>query len=127
MRLRHATRRKIRWVVLPSILLNSLLLNTNISSADEIDKLKINEYKIYAHLRIIDDLNYRCVVDLWELESKWNPKARNNKSSAYGIPQLLELKETNPFKQIDRGIKYIEARHGSPCRALAYHNKHGWY
>ena len=127
MRLRHATRRKIRYLVLPSILLNSLL-NTNTSSADEIDKLKVNQYKIYAHLRIIDDPNYRCVVDLWELESKWNPKAKNKKSSAYGIPQILGLKETNPFKQIDHGLRYLDARYsGDGCKALAYHKKHGWY
>jgi len=127
MTLRHATRRKIRYLVIPSILLNSLL-NTNNSNANEIDKFKVNQYKIYAHLRIIDDTNYRCVVSLWELESKWNPKANNPKSSAYGIPQLLGMKETNPYKQIDLGLKYLDARfNGDGCKALAYHRKNGSY
>jgi len=127
MTLRHATRRKIRYLVLPSILLSSLLQATN-SNANEIDKFKVNQYKIYTHLRIIDDTNYRCVVSLWELESKWNPKANNPKSSAYGIPQLLGMKETNPFKQIDLGLKYLDKRfNGDACKALAYHRKNGSY
>ncbi len=69
-----------------------------------------------------------CLDELWYLESRWNYKAKNPKSSAAGIPQLLNLKETDPFKQIDRGLKYIDHRYdGCACKALAHHKAKGWY
>ena len=85
-------------------------------------------YKLYTHMKLGDDKQYRCVVILWRLESHWNPKAANKHSSARGIPQLLKLTETNPYKQIDLGLKYIDRRYdGDGCKALAYHMKHGHY
>jgi hypothetical protein len=88
----------------------------------------IEMFKLYAHMKVSNDKQYRCLVSLWYLESKWNPKARNPKSTAFGIPQLLKMKEINPFKQIDLGIKYIDHRYdGSACKALAKHKKSGHY
>lgn len=84
-------------------------------------------YKLYAHTQLLNDKEYRCLKKLWDRESRWDPTADNPKSSAYGIPQLLRLKETNPFKQIDRGLSYIKHRHGTPCKAYAYHLKKGHY
>ena len=85
-------------------------------------------YKLYTHMKLGDDKQYRCVVILWRLESQWNPKAANKQSSARGIPQLLKMTETNPYKQIDLGLKYIAHRYkGDTCKALAYHMKHGHY
>ena len=85
-------------------------------------------YKLYTHMKLGDDKQYRCVVILWRLESQWNPKAANKKSSARGIPQLLKMTETNPYKQIDLGLKYLAHRfNGDGCKALAYHMKHGHY
>jgi hypothetical protein len=87
-------------------------------------------YKLYAHIKLLDDKAYRCLVKLWTLESHWNPKAKNPKSSAYGIPQLLRMTETNPYKQIDLGLKYIKHHRiykGNVCLALARHKKIGHY
>ncbi len=85
-------------------------------------------YKLYAHMKVLDDKQYRCLVILWRMESNWRPTARNNKSTAFGIPQLLKMKETNPFKQIDLGLKYISHRYsGDTCKALAHHKKRGHY
>ena len=90
----------------------------------------IDAYKIYAHIKIGDYKEFRCLEKLWTKESNWRPKAKNKLSTAYGIPQLLKMKETNPYKQIDLGLKYI-AKHrlykGSPCSALSHHRKFGWY
>jgi hypothetical protein len=58
-------------------------------------------------MKLLDDKAYRCLVKLWTLESHWNPKAANPKSSAYGIPQLLKMKERNPYKQIDLGLNTL--------------------
>ena len=84
-------------------------------------------YKIYAHLKLLDDKQYRCLVTLWRIESQWSPTAKNSKSSAYGIPQLLKMTERNPYKQIDLGLKYIAYRYGNPCKALDHHKKVGHY
>jgi hypothetical protein len=54
-------------------------------------------------------------------------KAKNPKSSAFGIPQILGLKELSPIKQIDKGLKYIEHRYDTPCNALKHHKIKGWY
>ena len=90
----------------------------------------IESYKLYAHMKLLDDKQYRCLVTLWNLESRWNPKANNPKSSAYGIPQLLKMTETNPYKQIDLGLKYIHHHRiykGDVCKALDRHKRIGHY
>jgi hypothetical protein len=88
----------------------------------------VEMFKLYAHMKVANDKQYRCLVTLWNKESNWRPTARNPKSTAFGIPQLLKMKETNPFKQIDLGIKYIDHRYdGSACKALAKHKKSGHY
>ena len=85
-------------------------------------------YKLYAHMKVLDDKQYRCLVILWRLESNWSATARNPKSTAFGIPQLLKMKETNPFKQIDLGLKYINHRYqGDTCKALETHKRKGHY
>ena len=84
-------------------------------------------YKLYAHTQLLNDKQYQCLDRLWNRESRWDPTARNSKSTAYGIPQLIDLKETNGFKQIDMGIKYIVHRYGTPCNAYIHHKKVGNY
>lgn len=84
-------------------------------------------YKLYAHMKLGNDKQYRCLVDLWTMESHWNPKADNPKSSAYGIPQLLNMRSTNAYVQIDKGLLYIAKRYSNSCKALAYHKRKGHY
>jgi hypothetical protein len=88
---------------------------------------KTQHYKQYAFIELNDLDQYYCLDELWFKESRWNPKADNPKSTAYGIPQILKLKETNPFKQIDIGLRYIEHKHGTPCKALQFHDRKGYY
>ena len=112
--------RVVLCLVLGSIFIQSVSAKADINAIDA--------YKIYAHIKIGDYKEFRCVEKLWTLESNWRYKAKNKQSSAYGIPQLLNMKETNPYKQIDLGLKYIDKRYkGSPCKALAHHKKRGWY
>jgi hypothetical protein len=112
------------WVAL-CLFVSSLSLQTLPTKADI---NAIDAYKIYAHIKIGSYKEFRCVEKLWTLESNWRSKAQNKLSTAYGIPQLLKMKETNPYKQIDLGLKYIDKRYkGSPCKALAHHKKKGWY
>ena len=73
-----------------------------------------------------DEVEYRCLVDLWQGESGWSWSALNASSGAYGIPQSLPGWKmasagsdwlTNPATQIAWGMDYIASVYGSPCRA----------
>ena len=78
---------------------------------------------------------FTCLVELWRQESNWNHLSRNKQSGAFGIAQFMpttwgnynSVKTTNAFKQIDLGLRYIKVRYSSPCSALAFHVRNGWY
>ena len=115
-----------RWRSL--VLLAGLLLFSNMPASQAISTQRDKEnYKLYAHIKLLNSKQYRCLEILWMRESKWDPRADNPKSSAFGIPQMLKMKELDPFKQIDLGLKYISHKHSTPCRALQFHNQRGWY
>ena len=67
-----------------------------------------------------------CLKELWTRESRFDHLATNPKSSAFGIPQLLRLRDPNPRIQILRGLRYIEYRYERPCKAWSFwlKNKH---
>jgi hypothetical protein len=110
------------------VLLAGLLLFTGVNQASAINTPRdINNYKLYAHMKVVSAKEYRCLELLWMRESRWDPRADNPKSSAYGIPQLLKLKVLDPYLQIDLGLKYIKHRHLTPCKAWAHHLKTGHY
>ena len=110
------------------VLLAALCVLSNTPSAIAVNTAKdVNNYKLYAHIKLKDAKEYRCLELLWNRESRWDPRADNPKSSAYGIPQLLKLKVLDPYLQIDLGLKYIQHRHKTPCKAWAHHLKTGHY
>ena len=110
------------------VIVAGLLLFSNMPASQAINTPRDKEnYKLYAHIKLTNSKEYRCLELLWNRESKWDPRADNPKSSAYGIPQILKMKELDPYKQIDLGLKYISHRHITPCKALAYHTKTGHY
>ena len=110
------------------VLLAGLLLFVNSPQAIAVSTARdVNNYKLYAHMKLKDAKQYRCVELLWNKESNWNPRADNPKSTAYGIPQLLKLKAKDPYIQIDLGLKYIAHRYITPCKALTHHKKTGHY
>jgi hypothetical protein len=117
-RLRHSTIWAALFVITAMAIGEAKAVNTN----------GIEMFKLYAHMKVLDDKQYRCLVILWRLESNWSPTARSKTSTAFGIPQLLKMTETNPFKQIDLGLKYIDHRYqGDTCKALLTHQKRGHY
>ena len=79
---------------------------------------------------------FTCLNRLWTKESHWNYRARNKKSGAHGIPQALPAIKmevvssdwrTNPVTQIRWGLRYIEARYDSPCKAWAKFKRSNYY
>jgi hypothetical protein len=81
-----------------------------------------------------------CLLKLWTLESNWRPTAKNKQPVyqlvkgrwvalyAGGIPQVLHLNpKVNIPTQVTIGLKYIQERYSSPCKALQFHNTHYYY
>ena len=85
------------------------------------------DYKDFASKIVNNTSEMKCLDVLWERESNWTPTSRNPHSTAYGIPQILGMKETNPYKQIITGLTYIHDRYYTPCRALTHHRQTGTY
>lgn len=109
-------------------LLTASLIFSGMNSSNALDNSKdVEMYKLYTHIKLMNAKQYRCVELLWNAESMWNPKSRNKKSTAFGIPQLLKMKETDPYLQIDLGLKYIKSRHQTPCQAWAKFKAVGHY
>ena len=92
-------------------------------------ELKINTLKqITFHKMNYNFEQFYCLDEIVYKESRWNYKAKNPKSSAFGLFQILKSKDKDPIKQIDQGLKYINHRYnGCACTALAHHKAKGWY
>jgi hypothetical protein len=79
---------------------------------------------------------FGCLNKLWTKESNWRYKARNKTSGAHGIPQALPATKmesigtdwrTNPLTQITWGLKYIDVRYETPCKAYKKFQRSRWY
>jgi hypothetical protein len=79
---------------------------------------------------------YACLDELWIKESNWNYRASNKRTGAHGIPQALPATKmdsagtdwrTNPVTQISWGLRYIEVRYDTPCKAWAKFKRSNWY
>ena len=82
------------------------------------------------------DRQFGCLDSLWTKESHWNYKASNRRSGAHGIPQALPATKmevistdwrTNPVTQISWGLRYIDIRYETPCKAYAKFQRSRYY
>lgn len=95
-------------------------------------ELSVTTYKDFAEVisRITYNWNaeqFKCLKILWGKESAWNPESDNPNSSAFGIAQMLKEKSTNPYIQIQNGLRYIEHRYDNPCNAWDFWQKEKYY
>ena len=104
------------------LFLGADLLKMQPAQANEVD-----HYKLYAHSRIINYEQYKCLSHIIHKESRWNIKAING--SHYGLGQMRSkhYRNLDGYRQIDATIKYIKGRYGSMCKAWTFHKKHGYY
>lgn len=79
---------------------------------------------------------FECLNRLWTKESHWNYKAHNYRSGAHGIPQALPANKMdiistdwrkNPVTQMRWGLRYIEIRYETPCKAWAKFKRSNYY
>jgi SLT domain-containing protein len=86
---------------------------------------------------LLTDKQFRCFTRLMGKESAWNPKAKNPKSTAKGVGQLLDGTYKNlgmkhskaEVPQVVAALAYIGRKYGSggPCAAWAHWQKKKWY
>lgn len=95
--------------------------------ADAPDEAKRLTIKEYAAILVDDKDQMKCLSKLYGKESAWNPEAVNG--SHYGIPQGRSeyLKTATPEEQIQWGLKYIDNRYGSPCKAWEFFQRYNYH
>ena len=115
-----------RLVVVGGLCLSMALLALEAQPAQAMTK-SIDHYKLYAHSKIINYEQYKCLSKIIYKESRWNPQARNG--SHYGLGQMRSehYRTLDPYRQIDATIKYITNRYGSMCNAWRFHERVGHY
>jgi hypothetical protein len=95
----------------------------------------VTNARLYVRSRI-GTTQYNCIDYIFARESKWNPRAVNPRTGAYGIPQAYPASKLaafgsnwrySPLTQVKWGIWYVNSRYGSACQAKAFMASHGWY
>lgn len=83
--------------------------------------------RLYAHSKIVNYKQYRCLDSIITKESHWNPNAKNG--SHYGLGQMKSqhYRTLDPYRQIDATISYITKRYGSMCNAWRFHQRKDFY
>ena len=87
----------------------------------------IDHYKLYAHSRIINYEQYKCLTKIIYKESRWNPQAKNGSHFGLGQMRSEHYRTLDAYRQIDATIKYITLRYGSMCNAWRFHERVGHY
>ena len=91
---------------------------------------KIDQYKLYAHSRVINYEQFICLSKIIYKESRWNPLAKNG--SHNGIPQGRSeyLARVDGYKQVEWGLSYIHNHgiyQGDTCKAWQHWKDYNWH
>jgi hypothetical protein len=95
--------------------------------ADSPDVVKQLTIKEYAAVLVDDKTQMSCLSKLYGKESAWNWKA--NSGSHWGIPQGRSeyLRDATAEEQVRWGLKYIDNRYGSPCKAWEFFQRNNYH
>lgn len=114
--------RRLAVVGILCLFLSSMVLQMQPAQATNTD-----QYKLYAHSRLINEEQYKCFSKIIYKESRWNHLAKNGSHFGLGQMRSKHYRNLDPYRQIDATIKYITHRYGSMCNAWRFHGKHGHY
>ena len=129
--------KEARLVVATEVLTSGKLTALNLSSVAR-SAFLVQKAKRRNGARYVEELlakeNYgwsgaqwKCLDKLWIKESQWTYTSHNKRTGAHGIPQAHPATKyesigsdwrKNPVTQILWGLKYIDVRYGTPCKAL---------
>ena len=92
-----------------------------------VDEKQYVSIKEYAAILVDDKDQMICLSKLYGKESAWQSDAVNG--SHYGIPQGRSeyLKTALPEQQIMWGLRYIDNRYGSPCKAWEFFQRNNYH
>ena len=92
-----------------------------------VDEKQYVSIKEYAAILVDDKDQMICLSKLYGKESAWKSDAVNG--SHYGIPQGRSeyLKTASPEQQIMWGLRYIDNRYGSPCKAWEFFQRNNYH
>ena len=123
-----------------SLFSSELALVSTMSKQVEMARTQMGAKKVAKAILIdeygYDETEYSCLNRLWMKESHWNYKAHNYRSGAHGNAQALPAVKmeviatdwrTNPVTQIRWGIRYIDIRYDTPCKAWAQWKRSRFY
>jgi hypothetical protein len=110
-----------------SVVVGVLCLFLGLSSITTTHANAIDHYKLYAHSRLINYEEYKCLSHIIYKESRWNINAVNG--SHYGLGQMRSkwYRNLDGYRQIDATIKYAKKRYGSMCNAWSFHQQRNYY
>ena len=128
----------------PHVRVSLTYLNVNTTKSEAIEALQSPYAKYFdpetlafltTYAKGMSMGEWKCLRNLWQNESHFNPHALNMGSKAYGIAQFLPVtwgnyklaKTSVASSQIEYGLHYIQVRYGNACNAWKFHQKHGWY
>jgi len=114
--------RRLAVVGILCLFLSSMVLQMQPAQATSTD-----QYKLYAHSRLINEEQYKCFSRIIYKESRWNPLAKNGSHFGLGQMRSQHYRNLDPYRQIDATIKYITHRYGSMCNAWRFHQRVGHY
>ena len=114
--------RRIRLLPQLCLLIGLLSVQMQHATASNVD-----HYKLYAHSRIINDVQYQCLSKIIYKESRWNVNAKNGSHFGLGQMRSQHYRNLDGYRQIDATIKYIKHRYGSMCKAWEFHKVKGYY
>ena len=105
------------------LLLGVLAINMQPVHASQAD-----QYKLYAHSRIVNDKQYQCFQAIINKENRsWHVDARNGSHFGLGQMRSKHYRNLDGYRQIDATLAYIKVRYKTICNAWLFHKKHGYY
>jgi len=73
--------------------------------------------------------HWKAFQEIVYIESRWNYKAFNKSTNAYGLTQIIGSKrylKNMPYKQLHKSVQYIKHRYKTPTIALKHLKQKGW-
>jgi hypothetical protein len=70
---------------------------------------------------------WECLNSLWSSESRFDHRADNPRSTAFGVAQMLKEKDHRPRVQMLKGMRYIQHRYDTPCKAWSFWLRNFYY
>jgi membrane-bound lytic murein transglycosylase MltF len=128
----------MKIIIVLALLLALLLLPLRWSFAEAPINPSKPDIKTYSIQKVLEEFGggqWTYFNDLIYRESKWDSKAQNRYSTAFGLGQFLNstwktvgcTKTLDPYIQVDCTIKYVKQNYGNPHKAIRFHNARGWY